>query len=136
MGTSNVIPIRPSKRSAVLVVDDDPVQVEQIVGFLRRRGIDVRGAGDGRSALKTLAVDQPAVVVMDINMPDMTGIETAREMAKFSFKPKIILVSGEPERVAEANAAGVPVFASVDKPVPLRVLENFIRQALSGRRGD
>lgn len=135
MDRSNVVGIRPAKKSAVLVVDDDPLQVEQITGYLRRRGIDVRGATDGQSALAALAVDQPAVVVMDINMPGMTGIETAREMAKLSYKPKIILVSGEPDRVAEANASGIAVFAAVDKPVPLRALETFIRKAVTDRRG-
>ena len=135
MDKGNVVGLRPTKRSAVLVVDDDPLQVDQITGYLRRRGIDVRGAPDGPSALAALEVDQPAVVVMDINMPGMTGIETAREMAKLPYKPKIILVSGEPERVAEANTAGISVFAAVDKPVPLRALETFIRKALADRRG-
>lgn len=135
MASDNVIPLRPARKSAVLVVDDDPLQVDQITGYLRRRGIDVRGAPDGKSALTALAVDQPAVVVMDINMPGMTGIETARQMAKLPYKPKIILVSGEPDRVAEANASGIAVFASVDKPVPLRALETFIRKALADRRG-
>lgn len=134
MSKNNVVGLRPVKKSAVLVVDDDPLQVEQIASYLRRRGIDVRGAPDGASALAALAVDRPAVVVMDINMPGMTGIETAREMGKLSYRPKIILVSGEPERVAEANASGIAVFAAVDKPVPLRALEAFIRKALSDRR--
>ena len=135
MDKGNVVGLRPVKKSAVLVVDDDPLQVDQITGYLRRRGIDVRGAPDGPSALAALAVDQPAVVVMDINMPGMTGIETAREMAKLPYKPKIILVSGEPERVAEANASGIAIFAAVDKPVPLRALDTFIRKALADRRG-
>lgn len=134
MNRGNVVGLRLVKKSAVLVVDDDPLQVDQITGYLRRRGIDVRGAPDGLSALAALAVDQPAVVVMDINMPGMTGIETAREMSKLPYRPKIILVSGEPERVAEANASGIPVFAAVDKPVPLRALETFIRKALADRR--
>ena len=134
MEKNNVIGLRPAKKSAVLVVDDDPLQVDQITGYLRRRGVDVRGAQDGASALSAMAIDQPAVVVMDINMPGLTGIETAREMSKLPYKPKIILVSGEPDRVAEANASGIAVFASVDKPVPLRALEAFIRKALSDRR--
>lgn len=135
MDRGNVVGLRPIKKSAVLVVDDDPLQVEQITGYLRRRVIDVRGAPDGMSALAALAVDHPAVVVMDINMPGMTGIETAREMAKLPYKPKIILVSGEPERVAQANASGIAVFAAIDKPVPLPALESFIRKALADRQG-
>lgn len=103
MEKNNVIGLRSVKRSGVLVVDDDPLQVDQVTGYLRRRGINVRGAHDGPSALTVLAVDQPAVVVMGINMPGMVGIETAREMSKLPYKPKIILVSGDAGRVGFGN---------------------------------
>lgn len=135
MSAGNIIGFRQLKKSAgVLVVDDDPVQVEQIAGFLRRRGIEARGATDGPAALAAMNEDRPTVVIMDINMPKMTGIETARQMAKLPYRPKIILMSGEPERVADANLAGIPIFAAVDKPVPLRALEIFVRRALADRR--
>jgi CheY-like chemotaxis protein len=118
------------KDPQVLVVDDDPEQLRQIAGFLQSRGIAVLTELDGEMAISAIRHHMPKVVVMDVNMPGMDGIEAARQAMGVANRPLIILMSGEPEKIQKASASGVEVFAVIDKPVPLRVLEPFIRRAL------
>ncbi len=115
----------------VLVVDDDPEQARQIAGFLDKRGIAVTMETSGPAAISAIQRDSPKVVVMDVNMPTVDGIEVTRQAMAGDVKPIIILMSGEPDKVYEAGAAQLDIFAVVDKPVPLRVLETFIRRALA-----
>ena len=128
---------RDGRRQAprVLVVDDDPGQLRQIAGFLQSRGIPVLTELDGEEALAAIAQHAPKVVVMDVNMPGLDGIEAARLAANQGHRPLVILMSGEPSKVRQASASDVEVFAVIDKPVPLRVLEQFIRRALATPRG-
>ena len=81
----------------VLVVDDDPEQARQIAGFLDKRGIAVTMETSGPAAISAIQRDSPKVVVMDVNMPTVDGIEVTRQAMAGDVKPIIILMSGEPE---------------------------------------
>lgn len=114
----------------VVVVDDDLVQVDQIASFLRMRGIAAETAASGIEGLALIARVAPRVVITDIDMPGMDGIAFARELRALPQPPRIIMISGEPGKVVEANRARLGVFAVVDKPIPLRALETFVRQSI------
>lgn len=114
----------------VVVVDDDPVQADQIASFLRMRGIATEVAGNGIEGFELAAQIVPRVVITDIDMPGMDGIAFARKLASLPQPPRIIMISGAAEKVAEANRAKLGVFAVVDKPIPLRALETFVRQSI------
>ncbi len=118
----------------VIVVDDDPVQADQIASFLRMRGIATETAADGVEGLAMVARVSPRVVITDIDMPAMDGIAFARELRALAQPPRIIMISGEAGKVAEANRAQLGVFAVVDKPIPLRALEAFVRQSIMAAR--
>ena len=117
----------------VLIVDDDPEQTGQIVSFLARNGIAAAQENNGFAALNTMKKLEPAVVVMDVRMPGLDGIAAARLAKRTPSRPHIILMSGDATQVRRAIADEVEVFAVVDKPLPLRVLTRFIRNALDGR---
>lgn len=119
-----------NRPALVLVVDDDPAQADQIASFLRMRGIATETAGNGVEGLEAVARIAPRVVITDIDMPGMDGVAFARELRALPHPPRIIMISGEPQKVAEANQAHLGVFAVVDKPIPLRALETFVRQSI------
>jgi CheY-like chemotaxis protein len=119
------------EKGVVLVVDDDPFQADQIASFLQKRGVSVTVETNGFAAVQAMKRLRPVVVVMDVKMPGLDGIEAARLASHLDPKPKIILISGYPDAVSRANRAHVEVFAAVDKPVPLPILVKFIRKALS-----
>jgi len=114
----------------VLIVDDDPALREQLSAYLASRGIGCRFAADGREALAALQDQPPEVLLLDIRLPDTSGIELASRAAAGNPAPKIILMSGYDDAVIEANKANLEVFAVIEKPVPLRIIARFLHQAL------
>lgn len=118
----------------VLIVDDDREQAEQIASFLSRFGISVVQEDNGFAAVNTMRRLKPAVVVMDVRMPGLDGINAARLAANLDYDPKIILMSGYADQVKRATEENLQVFAVVDKPLPLRVLVRFIQGALNDPR--
>src|SRR5512133_2783734 len=65
---------------AVLVVDDEPAIREALERALRLEGFAVRTAGGGREALEEIARQEPAVVLLDITMPDLDGVQVIKRL--------------------------------------------------------
>jgi two-component system KDP operon response regulator KdpE len=121
-------------KQRILVVDDEP----QITRVLRRglttHGYEVRCSADGESALDTFGDWPPHLVVTDLSMPSMSGIELCRRLRKISKIPIIVLsVKGEEQTKVEALDAGADDY--VTKPFGMDELLARIRAALR-RAGD
>ncbi len=81
----------------ILVVDDDP-NIRQVVGFaLEKAGFVVAEADDGREALAAWAARSPALIVLDINMPELSGIDVCRQIRASSTVPIVFLSSNDDE---------------------------------------
>ena len=79
---------------SVLVIDDDPRICQLIAVALERKGYEVIKAANGRAGLKAFETHRPDLVITDILMPEMEGIQTIMEMKKSGRAPKIIAISG------------------------------------------
>ena len=79
------------RRHRILVVDDEPQLTRVLRVGLTGRGFDVRTVADAESALDTFADWQPDLVVTDLTMPDIDGIELCRRIRKRSQIPIIVL---------------------------------------------
>jgi DNA-binding response OmpR family regulator len=80
---------------SVLVIDDDPRICRLIAMGFERKGYTVFEASNGRAGLKIFHAEQPDLVITDILMPEMEGIQTIMEMKKAGpGAPKIIAISG------------------------------------------
>ncbi|WP_443073297.1 response regulator transcription factor [Streptomyces sp. NBC_01451] len=77
----------------VLVVDDDPTVAEVVSGYLDRAGYDVERAGDGPSALVRAAANRPDLVVLDLMLPGMDGLEVCRRIRARGPVPVIMLTA-------------------------------------------
>ena len=77
----------------LLIADDDPNILAAYVLFFAGHGYDIRTAGDGVSALAEYRVWRPAIVVLDVQMPDMDGRAVAREIRRLQSKPVPLLVA-------------------------------------------
>ena len=86
---------------SVLVVEDEPTIAETIVYSLENEGYRVTHAETGGAALEIFAEDQPAFVILDVGLPDITGFEVCRELRKSSDVPILFLTArdGEIDRV-------------------------------------
>lgn len=81
----------------ILVVDDDPHLREVVRYALARQGYTVREAQNGVEALRAIATSLPDLVVLDVVMPELDGIETCREIRKKSRVPVVFLSSRDEE---------------------------------------
>jgi two-component system KDP operon response regulator KdpE len=90
----------------VLVVDDEPQILRALQTNLRGAGYDVATAATARDALAAAAMRPPDAVILDLVLPDASGIEVARELRSWSAAPILVLsvVGDEPEKVAALDA--------------------------------
>jgi len=93
------------KHATVLIADDHSVVVEGLRRILDRPEFEVVGvANDGRALVQAAAQLQPDVIITDVAMPLLNGIDAAREIHKQNRKTKIVFLTMHPE-VAYATAA-------------------------------
>jgi DNA-binding NtrC family response regulator len=78
----------------VLLVDDEPEFVSTLAERLKLREIQARIAHDGKTALEMIREDQPHVVVLDVMMPEMDGIEVLTEIKKIAPLVEVVLLTG------------------------------------------
>jgi DNA-binding NarL/FixJ family response regulator len=94
----------------VVIVDDHRLFVDALALLLGHDDrLDVIGtAGDGLTAIELVVAAQAEVAVIDVRMPEVDGLETARRLRKRSPETRVILVTGldEPQLVDEAKSAG------------------------------
>ena len=113
----------------ILVVDDEPQLTRVLRRSLTSKGYDVRVAGDGDFALQTFRDWPPALVITDLAMPNLGGLELCRRLRAISEVPIIVLsVRGEEKTKVEALDAGADDYMT--KPFGMDELLARIRAAL------
>ena len=131
------LPAVPSRAAAragpavtsVLVVDDDPAIQRTLAIGLRARGYDVLPARDGRTAVDACHDDEPDVVLLDLGLPDLSGVEVLRTIRAWSQVPVIVLSArhGSDDKV-EALDVGADDY--VTKPFGMDELLARVRAAV------
>jgi two-component system KDP operon response regulator KdpE len=113
----------------ILVVDDEPQLTRVMLRTLTSKGYEVRVAGDGEFALQTFRDWTPSLVITDLAMPNMGGLELCRRLREISDVPIIVLsVRGEENTKVEALDAGADDY--VTKPFGMDEVLARIRAAL------
>jgi two-component system alkaline phosphatase synthesis response regulator PhoP len=84
-------------RKKILLVDDEAAIVQSLRYNLERSGYSVTAAGDGRTAVALAASEQPDLVILDIMLPLLDGIEACKEIRKVSSVPIIMLTAKDQE---------------------------------------
>jgi two-component system KDP operon response regulator KdpE len=121
-----------AEHSRVLVVDDEPQITRVLKTVLTSQGYQVRTAAEGETALSSFAEWRPELVITDLYMPHMDGIELCRRIRAMSTVPIIVLsVKGEERTKVEALDCGADDY--VTKPFGIDELLARVRAAL--RRG-
>jgi two-component system KDP operon response regulator KdpE len=118
-----------SQPARILVVDDEPQIARVLRTGLKTHGYDVRVAADGLSALETFHDWRPDLVVTDLSMPNLDGLELCRRLRALSLLPIIVLsVRGEEKTKVEALDAGADDY--VTKPFGMDELLARVRAQL------
>jgi two-component system sensor histidine kinase RpfC len=124
------------RRYQILVAEDNAVNQRVILGILERAGHRVRMVGDGEQALDILENERFDVVIMDINMPELGGLDAARAyrfMDPEASRVPIIMLSADvtSETIKECMDAGIDAF--LPKPIEARRLLDTIADVISKR---
>jgi len=118
-----------NQQPRILVVDDEPQLARVLRTGLKTHGYDVRVAADGVSALETFGDWRPDLVVTDLAMPNMDGLELCRRLRELSQLPIIVLsVRGEEKTKVEALDVGADDY--VTKPFGMDELLARVRAQL------
>jgi PAS domain S-box-containing protein len=118
---------------AILVVDDEPANRDLLSRRLERKGYFVKTASSGVEALETIAQMRPDVVMLDINMPGMSGVEvlaTVRKQWTFAEQP-IIMCSAQTDSALIATCLTNGANDYVTKPLDMPVVLARLQSALS-----
>lgn len=113
----------------VLIVDDEVDFVETIVKRLKDRGLEVSGVNSGKDALQLFDSMEFDVVILDVKMPGMDGIETLRQMKKKKPLTEVIMLTGHGSVESGIQGLQLGAFNYVMKPVPLEDLIKQMQQA-------
>jgi two-component system alkaline phosphatase synthesis response regulator PhoP len=119
----------------ILVVDDEPKIVKTLRAYLEEAGYRVLAAGDGRAALAAFRHERPALVILDLGLPGVDGLDVARAIRKESDLPLIMLTA----RVDETDKLiGLELGADdyVTKPFSPRELVARVRAVLRRSSGE
>ncbi len=119
--------------SAILVVDDEPTLRRTLAISLRASGYAVVTVGDGRSALHAVHEDMPDLVVLDLGLPDLDGVEVLRRLRTASDVPVIVL-SARTDSVDKVEALDAGADDYVTKPFGMEELQARVRVALRRSR--
>lgn len=118
----------------ILVVDDEDDFRETIVKRLKGRNLDTTGVASGEEALKIMESESFDVVVLDVRMPGMDGIEALKEMKKKKPLTEVIMLTGHASVESGIQGMQLGAFDYVMKPVPLDELLDKMRQAYERKR--
>lgn len=117
--SKGIIPQNDLPKPVVLVVDDEVVIADTLTAILSRNGIAALAAYDGRTALDMARLIPPDLLLTDVVMPDMSGIELATAILEIIPNCKILLFSGQAstmDLLATARDAGRD-FTIIAKPI-------------------
>ena len=121
--------------TSVLVVDDEPSYADALTVSLRREGFEVTVVADGSSAIVELETNPPDLVLLDVMLPGMSGVDVCRQIRKSSSVP-VIMVTARAEEIDAVVGLEVGADDYVTKPYRLRELVARMRAVLRRGRGD
>jgi FixJ family two-component response regulator len=117
----------------IAVVDDDPAVLKALSRLLRTRSFRARTYGSGREFLAALETDVPECLIVDLQMPDMNGVELRQHLVSNGISIPTILITAHGDAVLHSDDGGF--VARLRKPLQEKTLFDAIDRAVGGSRG-
>ena len=117
----------------VLVVDDEGDIRASLRGVLSDEGLRVLEAEDGRHALTLVRSERPELVLLDVWMPEVDGIELLRRLQEEPERPQVIMISGHGNIETAVQATKLGAFDFIEKPFSIDALLSVVGRALEQR---
>jgi DNA-binding response OmpR family regulator len=110
----------------ILVVDDEPDAVELLQEFLTAKGYDVIIASDGEEALRQVKEHRPHLILLDVRMPKLNGMEVLKRVREIDHEVGVIMVTAVNEEETGREALKMGAFDYITKPLDLQYLERSL----------
>src|SRR2546421_6510962 len=120
-------------RHRVLIVDDEPLILEVLSEHFKV-DFDVETAANGADALGAILRQRPDVVLLDINMPRMNGVEVLKDIRQIDESIAVIMVTANEQVQVAAEALKTGAFGYVPKPFDFRYLDHMLATIIDGLR--
>lgn len=116
----------------VLVVDDSSFSRRTLRLLLESMGLSVEEASNGAEALERFYINAPALVLLDLVMPDMTGNEVLAKFHELNPAVPVIIATSDLQAATADDVRAAGAVALINKPITRTVLETTVRAALAG----
>ena len=119
------------KQPRLLLVDDEPALADFIANVARECGYEAIVSSNDEQFRENFVADRPDIVVLDLGMPGMDGVELLRFLADENYRSPVLIISGFDRRVLESafrlgEAHGLAMVGPLEKPVRLDNLESLL----------
>lgn len=119
---------------SVLIVDDEVEFVETLVKRLRKRNLVVSGVTSGEAALEVLKASPVDIVVLDVRMPGLNGLDALREIKKRHKPVEVIMLTGHASMEVAVEGMDIGAFDYLMKPIQIDELVYKIQDACKRKR--
>lgn len=120
--------------ATILIVDDEPPILKTLSGLLNDEGFEVITASNGYEALQRIEQEPPDLVLLDIWMPGIDGIETLKEIKKTAPHVQVVMITGHGTIETAVQATKLGAFDFIEKPLSIDKVILAINNALNFRR--
>jgi two-component system cell cycle response regulator DivK len=120
--------IAANARCDVLIVEDSTIQCLEMADYLRHVNLVVETAFDAATALHSATKFEPRVILLDYNLPDMTGVQLAEALRALLPSAAILIMSGRIDGLSEETLQALGITIFVNKPVPLGPLRQAVQK--------
>lgn len=114
----------------LLIVDDESDVRDFVAHFFRKRKVDVFTAAGGEEALQAIVTERPEIVLLDIRMEGMDGIEVLRRIKELNKQVKVVMVTGRDDDEAKQTTKRLGACGYINKPLELDELEKAVLRIL------
>jgi DNA-binding NtrC family response regulator len=119
------------QKPQILIVDDEEQARANLKDYIEPRyECDILEASDGKSAIESVRKDKPDIILLDIRMPGISGIDAINEIKQINPDMRIIVISAWKSPDVATKAIGKGAFTYIDKPIDFKVFQERFESAL------
>ena len=113
-------------KKSILIVDDEQAVCDMLKKFLSRKGYEISTALSGEEAIKKIKKKRPHIVLLDIRMPAMDGIETLKGIREFDKELGVVMITAVREDAVGIECMNLGAYSYITKPFDLEYMERVL----------
>jgi CheY-like chemotaxis protein len=115
---------------ALVIIDDNPLSAEFVAAALEREGVQIYSACHPREGLDLIYKHHPKIVITDLALPDMNGLEVLDRVMRFDSDTKVVIITAYPSKNTAEQARKKHAVDYLTKPVPLSDLRHRLGELI------